>query len=609
MRLAGPARSGVAVPASVSGFAGALVPFNPNAPALPAPPSPYRVSTLAGKVDTVMHASSHGPQKPLPVPVWRSGFRDGSGSRALFNKPTGLAVDRRGNVFVADSLNHCIRRISPRGRVSTLAGNGERGHVDAQGRKARFSHPTGLALSPANELYVVDQGNGLLRCLGAGGQVSSLEICGKPLGGIAVDAQGLVYLLLELRFDTRPQVALTRLDPHSGETCLLADWEGRLQWLSYRAGDQEQPFSRWSLRRNHRPRLVEVADTGLGEGLGLAFDAQNTLCWLAGQHIYRLEQGEQLQLQRQALKLQIWPGAHWQGLSVDNDGVMHVLDARHHTLYRIQPGKEPERVLEAGLEGLQSPYSVATDGFGQIYISDTGHWRVCRLVPPGREAFVRLARLAFLPYLPASAESTPADQPTLPVSKLTKGIRALVNRQLRRKAAPLSESLLPAPAVAEQYVLDVLAQGNRSQQLACVKEVVDQLRLPAARSQGSQVHQLLALQPIFETLLSHKEVSVRTLLIRHICDLVQHEQDALFWIELFERHRESNRLLKKYLIEVLAYLGKRYELYGHVVPLMVEYIRVPEEDVVEHVFQHLLAIRRAGYESLVDPLIEELGET
>lgn len=612
---AGPARSGPRTAAVLKPLVIQPTAVIPARIAVPALPSPYRVSTLAGKVDTVWHASSHGPRKPLPVPVWRSGFRDGSGARALFNKPTGLAVDRRGHVFVADSLNHCIRRISPGGRVVTLAGNGARGHVDGPGRRARFNHPTGLALSPRHELYIIDQGNGVLRRLAPDGQVSSFSPGGKLLGGIAIDSEGLVYLLLELRFEKRPLAALGRFDPATGETRLLADWEGRLQWLPYRPGDEEQPFSRWWQCRSHRPRIVEAADAGLGEGLGLAFDARNnSLCWLAGYHLYRLEQGPVLQLQRTALKLDgVWPLAHWQGLSVDAEGVIHVLDARHHSLYRIRPGSDPERVLDAGLEGLLRPYSVATDGYGQLYISDTGHWRVCRLEPPGRDLFVRLARMAFLPYFPAPPEPDVAAVPrAAPFAAApqaadpadtdlprTKGIWELVNKSLRRKTPP-QESLLPAPVVAEQHVLDVLAHGKRSQQLACVKELVDQLRLPQARG-------LAPLQPIFEVLLAHRDTSVRTLLIRHICDLVHHEQDALFWISLLDHHREPNRLLKKYLIEVLVFLGKRYELYGHVVPLLVEYIRAAEEDVVEYVFQHLLTIRRSGYESLVDPLIEELG--
>lgn len=550
----------------------------------------YQVSTLAGRSDTVWHASNYGQRRPLPIPVWRSGFRDGHSRSALFNKPTGLAVDRRGRLYVADSLNHCIRRIAPNGRVSTLAGNGERGHHDGLGRKARFNHPTGLALAPGGELYVVDQGNRALRCILPHGKVLSIELPGRPLGGIALDAQGLVYLVLELKPQQRPLAVLGRFNPQSGEWQLLTDWENELQWLSYRRGEEQQPFSRWWLRRQQRPQPFEIAEASLAEGLGLAMEGPNTLIWLTGLHLYRLEQlgpeASRLALQRQALKFEIWPGARWQGLSVDAEGVIHVLDARHHSLYRIRPGQDPEQVMAAGLDGLDNPYSVITDGYGQLYVSDTGHWRICRLIPPGRESLLQLARLAFLPYLPTAHLAE-------------KGIFEVVKRGLKSKAISTVEHL-PAPTVAVEHVLDVLQQGNRSQQLACTKELLDQLQQPGPRY-------LNALAAVLETLLTHPEISVRTLVIRHICDTVQHERDALFWIELLEKQREPNRLLKKYLIEVLAFLGKRYQLYGHVVPLMVDYIQAAEEDVVEYVFGHLMAIRKAGYESLVDPLIEELS--
>lgn len=566
-------------------------------PFLPAVVSPYRVSTLAGKADTVWHQSSLSPRKPLPVPVWRSGYKDGTAARALFNKPTGLAVDRRGYVYVSDSLNHCIRRISPSGKVSTLAGNGERGHHDASGRRARFNHPTGLALSARNELYIVDQGNATLRCLLPGGQVLSLAPAGKPLGGIAIDPRGWVYLLLELNIEGRPKAVLGRFDSATGITLILAEWEGELQWLPYRRGEEQQPFSRWWLRRSHRPQMLEIAEASQAEGLGLALDVRGNLHWLAGSQLYRLDtlagsgaDNNHMQLQRQSLKLPLWPLARWQGLTVEADGTVHVIDARHHSVYRIAPGSSsPECVLDA--EGLSQPYSVVSDGYGQLYVSDTGHWRVCRLVPPGRESLLRLARLAFLPYLPAPAEHSTA----------AKGIQDVVHKHLRRKSPGnvSDEGLLPV--VAEQHVLAVLDQGNRSQKLAVVKELVDQLKAPTHRS-------LAPLQPVVEAMLAHGDASVRTLLIRHICDTVHSEHDALFWIAVLDHHHEPNRLLKKYLIEVLSYFGKRYELYGHVVPLMVEYIRAEQEDVVEYVFQHLLSIRRAGYESLVDPLIEELSE-
>lgn len=564
---------------------------------------PYACSTLAGRADTVWHSSSFGARKPLPVPVWRSGYRDGRAQQALFNKPTGLAVDRRGHVYVSDSLNHCIRRISPRGRVETLIGNGQRGFVDGSVRRARLNHPTGLALDANQALYIVDQGNRALRCYTPEGHLLTLELPGTPTGGITV-VDNALYLFLEVGAGHPSVTVLARVQPDSGETALLADWEGRLQWLNYRAGAEEQPFSRWWRERQHRPRAITIADPLYAEGLGLTRDDRGHLFWVSGYFLYRLEQTPDLVLHRQALKTEFWPGLRWQGLAVGASGTVYALDARHHRLFCIQEDGHLTQVAEPQALNLAQPYAIVRDAYGRLYVSDTGHWRVCRLIPPGQESLLQLARQAFLPYLPVVEPVAPRPTRSNRAARgLKKGFWKHMQKYLARWRSDDEDS--PQPEVpmplASQHLMDVLVQGNRSQQLACVKEVVDLLGQP------HQKQPPLAWRPLFERLLAHPETAVRSLLIRHLCDLIHHEHEALFWLELLEQHREPNRLLKKYLIEVLAFLGKRYELYGHVVPLMVEYIRVDEEDVVEYVFQHLLKIRTAGYESLVDPLIEELG--
>lgn len=563
--------------------------------------SPYRLSTLAGRSDTVWHSSSFRPSKPLPIPVWRSGYKDGRSHQALFNKPTGLAVDHRGYLYVSDSLNHCIRRISPRGQVETMIGNGQKGFQDGSLRQARLNYPTGLAIDSERTLYIIDQGNQALRVYSSDGKLKSLEIPGKPTGGITVLNQN-IYLFCEINSGHSAVTVLVKVNPTSTESCVLSEWEGRLQWLPYRSKEEEQPFSRWSLQRKHRPQAVTISQPQYAEGLGLTADHKGNLFWVSGYALYRLEaphnDSAALKLHRLTLKMDFWPGVRWQGISVDNNGSVHVLDAHHHQLFRIQEDGQLSQVAERQLLNLNKPYAVVRDAYGQLYVSDTGHWRICRLVPPGQESLLQLAQQAFLPYLPPK-EKLGSGQSAAPL----KGLLRFMQKYMQRwRSDDEDKQVKPqTPGLAGQHLMDVLSQGNRSQQLACVKEVVDHLRSPQTR------YNLKTLRPLFEHMLLHPETAVRSLTIRHICDLIHREEEALFWLELLEQHTESNRLLKKYLIEVLAYLGKQYELYGHVVPLMVEYIRSEEEDVVEYVFQQLLKIREAGYESLVDPLIEDLS--
>jgi sugar lactone lactonase YvrE len=91
------------------------------------------------------------------------GSQDGPAEAASFDGPVGIAVDASGRVYVADTGNHVIRRFSADGFVITLAGSGRAGKADGTGRDASFSSPRGVALGPGGDLYVADTGNNLIR--------------------------------------------------------------------------------------------------------------------------------------------------------------------------------------------------------------------------------------------------------------------------------------------------------------------------------------------------------------------------------------------------------------------------------------------------------------
>ena len=88
----------------------------------------------------------------------KAGYADGAASAAQFLSLSGIAIDAAGNLYVVDSWNHRIRKITPKGEVSTFAegGRGRSGYVDGPGSVARFTHPAGITIDAAGNLYVTD---------------------------------------------------------------------------------------------------------------------------------------------------------------------------------------------------------------------------------------------------------------------------------------------------------------------------------------------------------------------------------------------------------------------------------------------------------------------
>ena len=119
----------------------------------------------------------------------------GTGAEVEFNAPEGIAVDASGNVYVADTLNHRIRRISPSGTVSTIAGFGTSGgFTDGVVSGARFNSPSGVAVDSSGNIYVADTANNRIRKISTAGDVSTVASGLNEPKGVAVDADGNVYV-------------------------------------------------------------------------------------------------------------------------------------------------------------------------------------------------------------------------------------------------------------------------------------------------------------------------------------------------------------------------------------------------------------------------------
>ncbi|KPM49784.1 choice-of-anchor D domain-containing protein [Jiulongibacter sediminis] len=135
-----------------------------------------------------------------------AGYADGTGSSARFYNPNGIGTDAIGNVYVADASNHKIRKITPFGVVTTLAGSTQ-GFADGVGNAAQFSGPQDVAADNMGNVYVIDNGNYKIRKISPSGEVSTLvgSIQGHADGvgsaakfsdmrGLTIDASGNLYV-------------------------------------------------------------------------------------------------------------------------------------------------------------------------------------------------------------------------------------------------------------------------------------------------------------------------------------------------------------------------------------------------------------------------------
>jgi sugar lactone lactonase YvrE len=132
--------------------------------------------------------------------------QDGDATHASFEFPTGIAIDHHGNLLVSDSRSDAVRMISPSGTVTTIAGSGEPGFIDGLGKLAKFSSPAGIVIAPEGSIYVADEENNAIRKVSPIGEVTIFAGNGKKGNADGMGSEATFNYPIDLALDSAGNV-------------------------------------------------------------------------------------------------------------------------------------------------------------------------------------------------------------------------------------------------------------------------------------------------------------------------------------------------------------------------------------------------------------------
>lgn len=299
---------------------------------------------------------------------------DGTGAAARFNDPAAVAVDAAGNAYIADRANQLIRKVTPAGEVTTVAGApGLAGFADGVGAAARFRDPAGVAVDAAGNLYVADQGNHTIRKIMAGGAVTTLAGLAGRFGtddgtgaaarfrspaGLAVDRAGNVFVADTSNQTIRKITAAGEVTTAAGIPGMGGSLDGTTATASFR-----RP-SAIAVDRAGNLFVVDHDNETIRE---IAIDGKvTTVAGTPGDLGHADGVGPAAQF------------AFPSGIAVDDAGALYVADNANNTIRKIVgrtvttlAGRALERGSDDGaMARFASPAGIAVDAAGVVYVVD-----------------------------------------------------------------------------------------------------------------------------------------------------------------------------------------------------------------------------------------------
>ena len=318
-----------------------------------------------------------------------TGSTDATGAAASFNKPSDIATDTTGHIYVADTINNTIRQITSGGVVTTLAGSaGVTGSTDGNGTAARFNKPYGIAADSAGNVYVADTFSGAIRSITPAGDVTTLAGLGLVAGsadgtagaasfnfplGVGADSAGNVYVADTDNCTIRkitPAGVVTTLAGTSGVTG-SADGDGAAASFKYPYGVAADSAGNVYVADHGNSTIRKITSAGVVTTLagtpGVTGSANGT--------------GAAASFNQP------------DGIATDSAGNVYVADTLNHLIRKITPSGVVTTLAGSGLWGsadgfgaaasFKWPSGVAADASGNLYVADFLAHTIRKITPAG----------------------------------------------------------------------------------------------------------------------------------------------------------------------------------------------------------------------------------
>lgn len=328
----------------------------------------------------------------------------GPATGAQFNGPTGVAVDAAGNLYVADTANNCVRKVTSGGTITTVAGNGNQGYGGDGGAAtgATLNGPQGLALDASGNLYIADTYNDRVRMVAPNGTIGT--VAGTGISSFSGDGSAAAGATLVLPTDVAVDQAGNLYIADFGNSRVRLVTQGVINTVAG-SSDGDQPADNLAALnvRFNGPTGIAVdpagnlylAEGSVGSGSGLA--AGDFKIWkISAAGILSTAAGNGWQTYAgdgAAASLAQFNAPT--GVALDSAGNLFVADSLNNRVRKVAPDGTITTVAGNGLAGfsgdagpatsaqLKKPVAVAVDPAGNLFITDSGNQRVRKVFPDG----------------------------------------------------------------------------------------------------------------------------------------------------------------------------------------------------------------------------------